>query len=289
MDVRTSATTHAVEMFPSPAVPRGPSVWVGRLHADAELFTRYWPVIHNLVTQELKVRYQRSMLGFFWTMLNPLLMLATLSLVFKNLPLGAMKSNYTVFLFSGMVPWALLNNTLSESAGCIIANEGLIRKIYIPKLVFPISRVLINTITLVLTLGALFLLLVLIGARPAFSFLMLPLAIALFGMFSLGLGLIVATANTFFRDCGHLVAVFLQAWYFATPILYQESAFPVSSQWFLRLNPAYHFIELFHAIIEGGKFPPPSAWLMASAIASVSLTIGYTTFKSNEDKMVFRL
>lgn len=289
MDVRTSATTHAVEIFPSPPAPRGSNVWIGRLHNDFELFTRYWPVIHNLVTQELKVRYQRSMLGFFWTMLNPLLMLTTLSLVFKNLPFGEMKSNYTVYLFSGMVPWGLLNSTLSESATCIITNEGLIRKIYIPKLVFPISRVLINIITLVLTLGALFLLLVLIGARPAFSFLLLPAAILLLGMFSLGLGLIVATANTFYRDCGHLVAVFLQAWYFTTPILYQESAFPASRQWLLRLNPAYHFIELFHVIIEGGNFPSPSSWMTASAIASVSLVIGYVTFKAHEDKMVFRL
>jgi ABC-type polysaccharide/polyol phosphate export permease len=289
MDVRTSATTHAAEMFPCPAAPRGPNVWVGRLHNDFELFTRYWPVIHNLVTQELKVRYQRSMLGFFWTMLNPLLMLTTLSLVFKNLPFGEMKSNYTVYLFAGMVPWGLLNNTLSESATCIITNEGLIRKIYIPKLVFPISRVLINIITLVLTLGALFLLLVLIGARPAFSFLLLPAAILLLGMFSLGLGLIVATANTFFRDCGHLVAVFLQAWYFTTPILYQESAFAGDRQWLLRLNPAYHFIELFHVIIEGGSFPSLSSWMTASAIASLSLVIGYVTFKSHEDKMVFRL
>jgi ABC-type polysaccharide/polyol phosphate export permease len=118
---------------------------------------------------------------------------------------------------------------------------------------------------------------------------MLPPAIVLFGMFSLGLGLIVATANTFFRDCGHLVSVFLQAWYFATPILFRESAFPASAQWLLRLNPAYHFIELFHVIIEGGNFPSLSSWMIASAIASLSLAIGYVTFKSNEDKMVFRL
>ena len=271
MDVRTSVTTHATELFPPAPEPRGPSVWKAYLDADRELFTRFWPVIQNLVTQELRVRYQRSMLGFFWTMLNPLLMLATLSLVFRNLKIGGDDKNYTVFLFSGMVPWSLLNNTLSESAGCIIANEGLIRKIYIPKLIFPISRVLINGVTLVLTLGAMFLLLAPIGARPAFSFLLLPLAIVLFGMFSLGLGLIVATANTFFRDCGHLVSVFLQAWYFATPILYHASDFSARSQWLLRLNPAFYFIELFHEIIYGGAFPSLTTWLIASTIALMSL------------------
>ena len=118
---------------------------------------------------------------------------------------------------------------------------------------------------------------------------MLPAAIFLFAVFSLGLGLIVATANTFFRDCGHLVSVFLQAWYFASPILYHASDFNRNTQWLLRLNPASYFIELFHEIIYQGAFPAISSWLIASAIALVSLTIGYVTFKSHEDKMVFRL
>jgi ABC-type polysaccharide/polyol phosphate export permease len=288
MDVRTSVTTQSVEEFPPPPPPQGTSVWLAHLTADSALFGRFWPVIHNLVTQELRVRYQRSMLGFFWTMLNPLLMLATLSWIFSSLPLGNFK-NYPLFLFSGMVPWSLLTNTLSECSVCIIVNEGLIRKIYIPKLVFPISRVLINGITLVLTLVAFLSLLAPMYAWPSLSYLVLPPAIILFGAFSLGLGLIVATANTFFRDCGHLVSVFLQAWYFATPILYQASDFSQRSQWLLRLNPAYYFIELFHDIIFRGTFPPASAWLIASGIAVVSLAIGYVTFKSHEDKMVFRL
>ena len=288
MDVRTSVTTQSVEVFPLDPPPRAPSVWAGHLASDVELFGRYWPVIYNLVTQELRVRYQRSMLGFFWTMLNPLLMLATLSWVFSSLPMGEFTS-YPMYLFSGMVPWSLLSNTLSESAGCIIANEGLIRKIYIPKLVFPISRVLINGVTLVLTLAAFLLLLAPMYAWPSLSYVMLPLAIVLFGAFSLGLGLVVATANTFFRDCGHLVSVFLQAWYFASPILYQASQFSSRSQWLLRLNPAYYFIELFHVIIYQGSFPSISAWLMAAGISLASLVIGYVTFKSHEDKMVFRL
>lgn len=288
MDVSTSVTTQAVEVFPPAPPPRAPSVWLGHLASDRELFGRFWPVIHNLVTQELRVRYQRSMLGFFWTMLNPLLMLATLSWVFSSLK-GAEIENYPMFLFAGMVPWGLLSNTLSECSTCIIVNEGLIRKIYIPKLVFPISRVLINAVTVVLTLVAFLFILSPIYSWPSFSYVMLAPAMVLFGVFSLGLGLIVATANTFFRDCGHLVSVFLQAWYFATPILYQAADFSPRSQWLLRLNPAYYFIELFHAILYRGTFASISLWAMATGIALVSLVIGYVTFKSHEDKMVFRL
>ena len=133
--------------------------------------------------------------------------------------------NYSLFLFAGMVPWRFLSTCLNDCAVCVIANEGLIRKIYVPKLVFPLARVLISLVTFVLSLAALFLLLWPLGARLHPSMVLLPVVILLLAMFSLGLGLIVATANTFFRDCGHLVSVVLQAWYFATPILFPIRSF----------------------------------------------------------------
>ena len=119
--------------------------------------------------------------------------------------------------------------------------------------------------------------------------LLLPVAIVLLAMFTLGLGLIVATANTFFRDCGHLVSVLLQAWYFATPILFPITKFPEGTQWRLRLNPAYYFIELFHEVLYAGHWPRIGLVAAAALIATASLGIGYAIFKSHEDKMVFRL
>jgi ABC-2 type transport system permease protein/lipopolysaccharide transport system permease protein len=259
-----------------------------RLASDRAELARFWPVIQNLVTQELRVRYQRSVLGLFWTLLNPLLMLLTLSWAFSNL--FRTIPNYTLYLFAGMVPWGFMNGSLNECATCIIQNEGLIRKIYVPKLVFPMSRVLINLVTLHLSLVALFLVLIPSGgARLTVSLVLLPLAIGLYGLFTLGIGLAVATANTFYRDCGHLVSVFLQAWYFASPVLYKAEDFPASAQWRFRLNPAYYFLELFHDIVYSGRWPQFGSLVLASAIALASLGIGYAIFKSQEDKMVFRL
>ncbi len=287
MDVRTTSPEQVPEIFPHPPAPRKPSRWRQRLRDDREQLPRFWPVIQNLVSQELKVRYQRSVLGFFWTLVNPLLMMMTLSSVFSFL--DADLENYTVYLFAGMVPWGLLNGSIGECATCIIANEGLIRKIYVPKLVFPLSRVLINLVTTGLSMISLFVLLGPLGARPSAAMLLLPVALLLFSMFAMGLGLMVATANTFYRDCGHLVGVFLQAWYFATPIIYRVQRFPESALWRFRLNPAYYFIELFHDIIYAGRWPAPGLWLGATTIAAVSLGAGYAIFKSHEDKMVFRL
>jgi ABC-type polysaccharide/polyol phosphate export permease len=287
MDVSTSAKVPHAEFFPQPPSPRGPSLWLARLRDDRREIAHFWPVIQNMVVAELRVRYQRSILGFVWTLLNPLLMMLILSLVFSSLNKGV--ENYSFFLFAGMVPWSFLSICLNECATCVIVQEGLIRKIYLPKLVFPLTRVLIALITFVLSLAALFLLLWPLGARLNPAMVLLPVVIVLLAMFSLGLGLIVATANTFFRDCGHLVAVVLQAWYFATPILFPIETFPEPIQWRLRLNPAYYFIELFHEVLYAGHWPRIGLVAAAALIATASLGIGYAIFKSHEDKMVFRL
>jgi ABC-type polysaccharide/polyol phosphate export permease len=286
MEVSTSAKFPHAEFFPPAPAPRGPNRWLARMTDDRREIVRFWPVIQNMVLQELRVKYQRSILGFFWSLLNPLLMMATLSWVFSYLVKDF--KNYPLFLFAGMVPWGFLSGSLNESAFCIIINEGLIRKIYIPKLVFPIARVLTNLLTFVLSLAAMYLLMLPMGAGLTPSIICLPLVIGLFAVFALGLSLIVATANTFYRDCGHLVSVFLQAWYFATPILFPMETFQ-TAQWRLLWNPALYFIELFHDVLYKGQWPRMGMLAAAAVIATTSLGIGYAIFKSHEDKMVFRL
>jgi len=291
MDVCSETkAAEAEDLFPAPPSVRPSQVWRRRLATDRVELVRFWPVVQNMVVQELRVRYQRSFMGFLWTLINPLLMMLVLSVVFSHLmrtPEGG--GSYSLFLLAGMVPWTFMAGSIGEAATCIISNEALIRKIYIPKLVFPLVRVLINLVTGTLSLGALFLLLVPLGARPSLSMLFLPVAIGLFFGFTLGVALLVSTANTFFRDCGHLVNVFLQAWYFATPIIYRVTDFEEPLRWRFWLNPAFYFIEIFHDILCDGRWPQLSLVLIAAALATASLGIGYATFKSNEDKMVFRL
>jgi ABC-type polysaccharide/polyol phosphate export permease len=289
MSIRTAPSPPHTEFFPPPRPPHAPARWLAAVRDDVRQLSRFWPVAQNMVVQELRVRYQRSILGFFWTLLNPILMMITLTLVFSQVFDVKDWRNYTIYLFAGMVPWGFLQNSITDCAFCIILHEGLIRKIYLPKLIFPLTRVLINLTTFVLSLGALFLLLKPLGAQITWPLLLLPVVIVLFGCFALGLGLIVATMNTFFRDCGHLVTVFLQAWYFATPILYEASRISDRAPWLLALNPAFPFIKLFQDIIRYGQWPSPITFLVAGGIASLSLGVGYAAFKCYEDKLVFRL
>ena len=288
MNVRTRATVPHSDFFPSARPLRRPVRWLAALAEDRRGLVQFWPVIQNMVIQELRVRYQRSMLGFVWTLLNPILMMGTIALAFSEI-LDVPLATYAVYLFAGMVPWGFFSGSLNECAYCIISNEGLIRKIYLPKLVFPLTRVLINLTTFVLSMGALFLLLKPMGAQFTTALLLLPVVLVLFTAFTMGLGLVVATANTFYRDCGHMVAVVLQALYFATPIVYEATRFPAEKQWLLWLNPVYPYIRMFQLIIRDGQWPNGTLFLVAAGIATVSLGVGYASFKYHEDKFIFRL
>ena len=179
---------------------------------------------------------------------------------------------------------------LSDSSISILANEGLIKKIYLPKLIFPIARVLINLTTFLLSLAALYLLAgAVLGARLSPAMVLLPVVIALFTAFAKGLGLVLAVANTFYRDIGHLITVILQAWYFATPIIWGDGGMTATMQARCWLNPVFPFIRAFQAIICDGRWPAPIFLLSAAIYATVSLGIGYVTFKCHENKLVFRL
>src|SRR6202007_2367849 len=125
------------DYFPTTDRARGPGHWLSLVREEGRELVRFWPVVQNMVVQELRVRYQRSVLGFLWTMLNPILMLTTMALVFSQL-FRIKAENFAVYLFAGMVPWNFLSAAMNDFAFCIIHNEGLIRKIYLPKLVFPL-------------------------------------------------------------------------------------------------------------------------------------------------------
>jgi len=287
MTTETSTPATDAALFPQPRASRGRSLGLAAIADDACQLKRFWSVVHLTVVHELRVRYQRSMMGFLWTLLNPILMMTILTVVFSQLMNQDWKI-YATFLFAGMIPWTLLAATLNDCAVCVIQNEGLIRRIYLPKLIFPLTKVLINLTTFLLSLVALFALLVPLGARFTAPMLLLPVVIVLYTVFVAGLGLVIATTNTFYRDCGHLINVVLQAWYFATPIVYSADKLN-SSPWLVRLNPAYPFIRMFQCIIHEGQWPGPVMFATAAGIAAASLVIGYTVFKTFESKLVFRL
>ena len=250
---------------------------------------RFWPVIQNMVVQELRVRYHRSVLGFLWTLVNPILMMLTLTVVFSQLmQQDAQQLRHLPVRWHGALD--LFSSTITDCAFCIIANENLIRKIYLPKLVFPVSRLLINLVTFVLSDGS-----HVPDAGTAGSSLLLGHAAAAgghsaFATFALGLGLIVATSNTFFRDC-------------SPPGRRLPAGLVLRDADHLRDQPdvARHSVAVLaqprlsvHPHVPGDHQRGPMArsgdlCVSPSGSPSRFWELGYATFKTHEDKLIFRL
>lgn len=249
---------------------------------------QYREVLANMLSQELKVKYKRTFLGYFWSLLNPILQLLVLSAVFSHIMRFTIK-DYALFLFSGLVPFTFLQNSLTNSASSLIHNEGFIKKIYLPKMIFPLSKTLLGLIDFFFALIALSLIGKIMQFDLSLTFFLVPTAALLLFMFTFGLGLILATLTVYFRDIQYILTVFLNLLYFLTPILYPMSAIPEQYHIFLKLNPVYWIINLFHALIYQGVVPPPIEWGIATGLAFLSLGFGLRVLSRTEQDLVFRL
>jgi len=252
-----------------------------------EVFERR-EVLYQLTRQQLTLRYRRTFLGYLWTLVNPLLMMSVTALVFSSLFNTGLK-NYAIFLFAGMIPWTCFSSTLIQSSSSFINNEALLKKVYLPKLIFPLSVSLGVLIDSVLSIFAMSLIIVVLGGDFSFSVFLLPIAYLLLFLFGFGLALILSVVTTFFRDLQHIVVVAMQAWMFLTPVFYKGEALSGLAKQLILLNPIVPFIDIFRDLLYFARFPSVDLWLSASILAIVSISVGLVVFFLNENKIIFRL
>ncbi len=247
-------------------------------------------VIKNFVSQDLKVKYRRSTLGFVWSLLNPLLQMTVISIVFSLL--FRMETGYALYVLSGILPWSFFATSMDGCAMSIVSAESMIRRQYFPKLVFPLSFVLQNLITFVLSLTVLMITLgplPFVGLKFSAALLILPLSFVCIVSVAIGLGAIVAVITVFFRDVQHLITVFLSAWFYLTPVIYPLEKMPHRYQYFFKLNPMFGIIEMFHRPIYYATLPTMLEMTSAILVAAVSLTVGLYVFWRYEDSLIFAL
>jgi len=245
-------------------------------------------VLWQLVRQQLILRYRRTVLGYFWTLLNPLLMMAVSSVVFANLFQMDLKT-YAVYLFAGTIPWNCFNSIIAQSSTSFVVNEGLIKKIYLPKAIFPLSTSLALLVDNALSFVALSIMIFAIGGKFSFALAFLPISYLLLFFFAFGVALMASVVVVFFRDVQHMIGVFMQAWFYLTPIVYKADALGGKAAWLIKLNPMVPFIALFRAPIYDGTLPPFSVILHSAILAAASILIGVAFFLTQEKKIVFRL
>lgn len=245
-------------------------------------------VLSQLVSQQLILRYRRTALGYLWTLINPLLMMSVMALVFATLFKADLKT-FAVFLFAGMIPWNFFSSVVTQSGTSFINNEGLIKKIYLPKAIFPLSIAFALLIDSLLSFLALFVIILFLGGSLSWSVLFIPVAFVLLFFFALGLGLIVSIATVFFRDLQHVILIAMQGLFFLTPILYKKDALAGKVAWLVDLNPVAPFIELFRAPLYQATLPSNSIILQAVVISFSAMAIGLLVFLRQEKNIVFRL
>lgn len=248
----------------------------------------YQDVLVQLVRQQLILRYRRTVFGYLWTLLNPVLMMSVTALVFGTLFKQDLRT-FTIFLFAGMIPWNCFSAIVTQSGTSFINNEGLIKKIYLPKIIFPLSISIGVVIDSLLSFGALFLMIFALGGKVSAALLFLPIAYGLLFFFSLGIAFVISVATVFFRDLQYVIGIIMQAWFFLTPVLYKNNDLAGKVKWLIDLNPVSHYIELFRVPLLLGALPSPNTIATTFLLSLLSMVIGWTFFVRQEKKIVFRL
>lgn len=259
----------------------------GLTSAFNEIFS-YRDLLLNLISVELKLRYRNSVLGFLWQIINPLFYLLLLSLIFSRI-IRFNIDNYTIYLFAGLASWLMIQQSSVVATGSIVNNQGLIRKIYIPKIIFPVAVLTAQYIDHLILVIILLFFAIFFGLGPNGSLVLLPLIVIAHYFFSLGLSLIFATAQVKVRDVQHIVAIIFQALFYATPIIYSVNFFPEKFRWLMYLNPFFYFVESLRYPVYYLSFPPFSIIGPAMGLTLVVLFLGLFIFRRKENYFVFHL
>lgn len=249
---------------------------------------RYREVLENLFARELKLKYRRTYFGYFWSLLNPILNLLVLSVVFSHF-VGRGLENYTLYLFSGLIAWSFFQASLISASYSLFENEAFIKKIYLPKLIFPLSKISIRGFDFALSFVALTIIGIVLQMPFHPTLALVPLAMILLFFFTFGFAILTSVATVFFRDMLHLLPVGLQLLYFLTPILYPEEALPAQYLSFFHLNPLYWQINLFHDLVYFGQLPTAAEWGMGVLTTILSLGAGLFVLSRVEEELVFRM
>lgn len=250
--------------------------------------TRYNFLIRQLVGRDFKTKYKRSALGMAWSFLNPLLSMSVQYIVFSTLFKSDIP-NYAVYLLTGIVFMNFFSEAVGSGMTSITGNAALIKKVYMPKYIYPMAKTISSLVNFLIAILPLFIVMLFTGTpfRPAL--LLLVFDILCLGLFVLGMTLLLATAMTFFQDTQFLWGVVSMMWMYLTPIFYPESIIPAKFLTLYHMNPMYQYITFARICIIDGVSPAPTAYLWCILSSVIVFLLGVWTFKKKQDQFVLYL
>lgn len=255
------------------------------------------PLVRNLVVQRLKIRYRHSALGFLWSILNPILMIATLSFIFSHLMGRHGVGSYPIFLFCGMLPYSMVSGSVLQGSHALVKAEGFLKNVRVAPVVFPASVVgdlfvnfTLSMVALMVAVGPF------VGLEASLAMCVLPASMLVLVLMSSGLALLSALSALYFRDLEHIFEVLFRALYFFTPILYP--LYPVPGEHgliredhriYFEFNPFYHLVELFRQPIYNGEFPDARHWYVTLGFGLFTVVVGSALLRWRQNDLIFRL
>lgn len=260
------------------------------------LFT-YRQLVWNLVVQRLTIRYRHSALGFLWSILNPILMIATLSFIFSHLMGRHGVGSYPIFLFCGMLPYSMISGSVQQGCHGLVKAEGFLKNVSVAPVVFPVSVVgdlfvnfLLSMVALMAAVGPM------VGLKPSVALCVLPVSMLVLLLVCSGLALLSALSTLYFRDLEHIFDVVMRALYFFTPILYplypesgERGLIQEDHRIYFEFNPLYHVVELFRQPIYHGEFPEARHWFVAAGFGLITVVVGSALLRWRQNDLIFRL
>lgn len=253
-----------------------------------ELYT-YREMIASLIRRDLRGKYKASVLGFLWTFLNPILQLIVYTFVFSVIMRAGIE-NFYIYLFIGLVPWSFFSSSVAGGAYAVVSQENLIKKIYFPRLVLPISYVTSAFVNMLLVFIVIFAVLFLSGhGISLMAVCYLPLIFLVEYILALGLCMLTSALTVYFRDLEYLLNIAMMAMMYLTPVMYTLEMVPENLRFLYYLNPMTAIIEAFHEILYYKMIPQVSTLTNAIIGGVICLVIGILVFEKMQKKFVEEL
>lgn len=254
------------------------------LKLDINELIEYKDLFVAFAERDIKVRYKQTIFGIAWAVIQPLLSMIIFSIFFGNLakiPSGVLP--YPLFVLSGLVFWSFFTNSITHASDSMIANESIIKKVYFPKIILPISSIIVSSIDFSINLAILIIYALLNKFVPStYSLLIFPLCFITTCITALGIGLFLSSFNVKYRDVRYILPFFIQILMFLTPVIYPLSIVAPNNRLIMALNPMTSVIELVRAVIAGGKTIEPSLIIVSFLSSVTCLLIGFWYFKRTE-------
>jgi len=258
------------------------------MSAYIQNFMKYRSLLSELISRDVKIKYRSSVLGVLWTLLNPLLMMTVLSIVFSNLFRFDI-DNFPLYLLSGQVIFNFFNDATTNAMSAIVGNATLIKKVYVPKYMFVLSRIFSSFINLMASCAALFVVMIVMRSKLHWTMILSVIPVLLLVLLALGIGLILSAITVKFRDVIHLYSVLMTVLMYLSPVIYPMSILPDWLYKLVMLNPVTNILLMFRDTILYGTVFSLQSFMVTLLETLLFVSAGIYVFHKNQDEFILNL